>query len=47
MPEWETDNAVDELFTELEGSVREQLVDYLNGVCWSWVRSEEVASIWE
>lgn len=47
VPEWETDNAVDELFPELEESVREQLVDYLNSVCWSWARSEEVASIWE
>lgn len=45
--QWPTEDAVYELFPELEESVYEQLVDYLNSVCWSWVRSEEVASIYE
>lgn len=45
--EWPTEDAVYELFPELEESVYEQLVDYLNSVSWSWVRSEEVASIYE
>lgn len=47
MEEWPTEDAVYELFPELEESVYEQLVDYLNSVSWSWVRSEEVASIYE
>ena len=45
--QWPTEDAVYDLFPELEESVYEQLVDYLNSVCWSWVRSEEVASIYE
>lgn len=45
--EWETEYAVDDLFPGLEAGVLESLVDYLNGVSWSWVRSDELASIWE
>lgn len=45
--EWETEEAVEELFPELQESIRTQLVDYLNGISWSWVRSDEVASIYE
>lgn len=45
--EWETEEAVYELFPDLEQSVFEDLVSYLNGESWWWVRSDEVASIYE
>lgn len=45
--EWETEEAVEEFFPELQESIKTQLVDYLNGISWSWVRSDEVASIYE
>lgn len=45
--EWETVDAVGDLFYDVQESIQEQLVDYLNGHGWSWVRSEEVASIYE
>lgn len=45
--EWETEEAVEERFPEVQESIKTQLVDYLNGVSWSWVRSDEVASIYE
>ncbi|WP_369252952.1 abortive infection system antitoxin AbiGi family protein [Geodermatophilus amargosae] len=45
--EWETEQAADETFPELLGSVRDQLVAYLNGISWSWVLSADVASIYE
>lgn len=45
--EWQTEEAVDDLFPELEEGISKQLVEYLNGICWSWVRSNEVASIYE
>lgn len=45
--EWPTEDAVDELFFEVISEIRAQLVDYLNGVSWSWVRSDDVARIYE
>jgi len=45
--EWETEEAVEELFPEVQESIKTQLVDYLSGVSWSWVRSDEVAAIYE
>lgn len=47
VPEWDTESAVAELFPELLESVLTQLVDYLNGVSWSWVLSADLASIYE
>ncbi len=45
--QWETEEAVDELFFEVQDDIRAHLVGYLNEVSWSWVRSDEVASIYE
>jgi hypothetical protein len=45
--EWETEQAVSELFPELLESVYHQLVDYLNGISWSWVMSADIATIYE
>lgn len=45
--EWETEQAVAELFPDLLEAVQTQLVDYLNGVSWSWVLSTDIASIYE
>lgn len=35
--EWDTEQAVFELFPDLLESVSDQLVDYLNGISWVWV----------
>lgn len=45
--EWETEDVVDDLFHAVQEDIRVRLVDYLNGFCYSWVRSDEVASIYE
>ncbi|HAS13132.1 MAG TPA: hypothetical protein DCS55_21870 [Acidimicrobiaceae bacterium] len=45
--EWKTEEAVDDLFFDVQDGIRAQLVDYLNGLSWSWVSSDEVASIYE
>ncbi len=45
--EWNTEGCVDELFPELSDDVRPQLIDYLDGISHSWVRSSDVASIYE
>ncbi len=45
--EWETNQAVSELFPELLETVYDQMVDYLNGISWSWVLSADIASIYE
>lgn len=45
--EWSTEEAVDELFFEVQDDIRTKLVDYLNGLGWSWVLSDDVASIYE
>lgn len=45
--EWPTEDAVDDLFFEVQDDIRNQLVDYLNGISWSWVRSDDVATIYE
>ena len=38
VPQWDTDDALWEVFDELEPSVFETLLDYLNGICPEWVR---------
>jgi hypothetical protein len=45
--EWDTEEAVDDLFFEVHDDIRSHVVDYLNGLSPSWVRSDEVASIYE
>lgn len=45
--EWDTEEAVDELFPDVQASIRAQLVDYLQGESSAWVQSDEVASIYE
>ncbi len=45
--EWETEDALAEVFPELSDEVHEKLVTYLQGISWSWVLSETVASIYE
>lgn len=47
MTEWPTEDAVDDLFFDVQDNVRSQVVDYLNGLSLSWVRSDDVASIYE
>jgi hypothetical protein len=43
--EWDTGDAVDELFQPLEESVRDSLIDYLNGLSSAWVSRAEMASL--
>lgn len=45
--EWETDQAVAELFPNLLETALDLLVDYLNSISPSWVLSADVASIYE
>ncbi|MGW0177309.1 abortive infection system antitoxin AbiGi family protein [Rhodococcus sp. NPDC003322] len=45
--EWQTEEAVDDLFFEVQKTIREELVDYLNSESSSWVRSEELGHIYE
>lgn len=45
--EWATEDAVEELFPDLQDSIKIELVDYLAGMSGSWVRSDEVASIYD
>ena len=45
--EWPTEEAVDDLFFEVQDSIRARLVDYLNGLSGSWALSDDVASIYQ
>lgn len=45
--QWDTSDAVAYLLPELEEDIAQQLVDYLNTESYVWVRSADVASIWE
>lgn len=45
--EWDTEQAVTELFPYLLESVYDQLVEYLNGISCAWVLSADLASIYE
>lgn len=45
--EWPTEDAVDELFFDVQDGIRSHLVDYLNGLSYSWVLSDDVASIYQ
>ncbi len=45
--EWTTESAVAEVFPQLLEEVHEQLLSYLNGISWSWVLSEDLASLYE
>lgn len=43
--EWTTDDAVMELFGDLESSVHEQIVDYLDTISYVWVKVADLESI--
>ncbi len=46
VPEWETQDAVEDLFSELNDSIKTELVEYFDNISWSWARSQDVASLY-
>lgn len=45
--QWETEDAVGNIFPDLEEGIYDRLVNYLNSESYVWVSSADVASIWE